>query len=176
MVLVKAPNASAVVDAFLDAETFLRIHGVQRYRALEGGSVELAAFSTMSLSDVGRLQEIVKAPARNLNLSTAEAEKLKSLSPTASDLESRVRSILAEIFAARLNAYVRQGLPGVQPYVRANGEVVEPAVELRAAMRGLAFLADEFPGFVDALGAPMNVASSRAVATLLLDGTSGRCR
>src|SRR4249919_2173459 len=39
MVLVKAPNASAVVDAFLDAQTFLRIHGVQRYRALEGGSV-----------------------------------------------------------------------------------------------------------------------------------------
>ena len=161
MLLVKAPEAGAVVDAFLHAETFLRIHRVQRYQALEGGSVELAAFSTMPLPALGRLQELVKAPARNLNLSTAEAEKLKSLSPTASDLESRVRSTLAEIFAARLGAYARQGLPGVQPYVRVNGEVVNPAIGLRNAIRGLAFLDDEFPGFVDALGAPTNGPSSR---------------
>jgi hypothetical protein len=161
MLLVKAPEAGAVVDAFLHPETFLRIHQVQRYQALEGGSVELAAFSTMPLPDLGRLQELVKAPARNLNLNTAEAEKLKALSPTASDLESRVRSTLAEIFAARLGAYARQGLPGVQPYVRANGEVVNPAVELRNAIRGLAFLADEFPGFVDVLGVPTSGPDSR---------------
>ena len=161
MLLVKAPEAGAVVDAFLHPETFLRIHQVQRYQALEGGSVELAAFSTMPLPDLGRLQELVRAPARNLNLSTAEAEKLKALSPTASDLESRVRSALAEIFAARLNAYAHQGLSGVQPYVRANGEVVNPAVELRNAIRGLAFLADEFPGFIDALGAPTSGPDSR---------------
>jgi len=161
MLLVKAPEAGAVVDAFLHPETFLRIHQVQRYQALEGGSVELAAFSTMPLPDLGRLQELVRAPARNLNLSTAEAEKLKALSPTASDLESRVRSALAEIFAARLNAYALQGLSGVQPYVRANGEVVNPAVELRNAIRGLAFLADQFPGFVDALGAPTSGSDSR---------------
>ena len=161
MLLVKAPEAGAVVDAFLHAETFLRIHRVQRYQALAGGNVELAAFSTMPLPDLGRLQEFVKAPARTLNLHTAEAEKLKSLSSTASDLESRVRSTLAEIFAARLSAYARQGLPGVQPYVRVNGEVVDPAVELRNAFRGLAFLADEFPGFVDALGAPTSGPSSQ---------------
>ena len=161
MLLVKAPDAAAVVDAFLHAETFLRIHRVQRYQALRGGSVELGAFSTMPLPDVGRLQELIKAPGRNLNLSTAEAEQLKSLSTTARDLESRIRSTLAEIFAARLNAYARQGLSGVQPYVRANGKVVDPAVELRNAIRGLAFLADEFPGFVDALGAPPSGANSR---------------
>jgi hypothetical protein len=161
MVLVKAPDAGAVVDAFLHAETFRRIHRVQRYQALGGGSVELGAFSSITLPDVGRLQELVKVPARNLNLDTAEAEKLKSLSPTGGDLENRVRSTLAEIFAARLNAYARQGLPGVQPYVRANGEVVDPAVELRNAIRGLAFLADAFPGFADALGAPASEGNSR---------------
>jgi hypothetical protein len=161
MLLVKAPDAGAVVDAFLHAETFLRIHQVQRYQALAGGSVELAAFSTMPLPDFGRLQELVKVPARNLNLNTAEAEKLKSLSSTASDLESRVRSTLAEIFAARLSAYARQGLLGVQPYVRVNGAVVDPAVALGNAMRGLAFLAEEFPGFVDALGAPASGLNSR---------------
>jgi hypothetical protein len=161
MLLVKAPEAGAVVDAFLHAETFLRIHQVQRYQALSGGSVALGAFSSMPLPDVGRLQELVKAPPRSLNLNTAEAAMLRSLSPTATDLESRVRSTLAEIFAARLSAYARQGLPGVQPYVRASGEVVDPAVELRNAIRGLAFLAGEFPGFADALGAPATGANSR---------------
>jgi len=160
MLLVKAPDAAAVVDAFLHAETFLRIHKVQRYQALGGGSVELAAFSTMPLPDVGRLPKLVKTPARNLNLDAPEAEKLKSLDATAGDLESRVRATVAEILAARLNAYVQQGLPGVQPYVRTNGKVVDPAVELRNAIRGLAFLSDEFPGFVDALGAPASGANS----------------
>src|SRR5262249_56996497 len=47
------------------------------------------------------------------------------------------------------------------PISRANGEVVNPAVELRNAIRGLAFLADEFPGFVDALGAPTSGPDSR---------------
>lgn len=161
MLLVKAPDAGAVVDAFLHPETFLRIHQVQRYQALQGGNVELAAFVTMPLPDVGRLQELVKAPARNLNLDLAEAEKLKALSPAAGDLESHVRSTLAEIFAARLNAYARQALSGVRPYVRANGDVVNPAVELRNAIRDLAFLADEFPGFVDTLGAPTSASDSR---------------
>ena len=161
MLLVKAPQAGAVVDAFLHTETFLRIHKVQRYQALREGSAELAAFSTMLLPDVRRLREIVSAPDRNLNVDTAEAEKLKALDPGANGLEERVRAVLAEIFAARINAYVRQGFSGVQPYVRANGELVNPAVELRTAVRGLAFLADEFPGFVDSLGASASVASPR---------------
>jgi hypothetical protein len=161
MLLVKAPRAEAVVDAFLHTETFLRIHQVQRYQALREGSVELAAFNAMVLPDTKRLREIVSAPARNLNLDNAEAEKLKALNPGANDLEKRVHTVLAEIFAARINAYVRQGFSGVQPYVRANGEVVNPAVELRAAVRGLAFLADEFPGFVESLGAPATAVSPR---------------
>ena len=161
MLLVKAPDAASAVDAFLHPETFLRIHNVQRYQALQGGGVELAAFNTMPLPDVGRLQELVKVPARNMNLDIAEADKLKALSAAAGDLASRVRSTLAEIFAARLNAYARQAVSGIQPYVRANGDVVSPAVELRNAIRGLAFLNDEFPGFVDTLGAPTSRPDSR---------------
>jgi hypothetical protein len=161
MLLVTAPSAGAVIDAFLHAETFLRIHQVQRYQVLQGGRSELAAFATLPLPDLSRLREIVKAPARNMNLDTAEADKLKTLDPTESDLAGRVRTILAEIFSARLDAFVRQGLAGVKPYVRANGETVDSAAELRTAVRGLEFLADEFPGFVASLGAPASEASPR---------------
>lgn len=154
MLLVTAPEAGAVIDAFLHAETFLRIHQVQRYQILREGSGELTAFNTLRLPDLSRLREIVKAPASNMNLDTTEADKLKGLDPTAGDLEQRVLTVLAEIFSARLNAFVRQGFAGVQPYVRANGESVDPASELRTAVRGLVVLADEFPGFVESLGAP----------------------
>lgn len=160
MLLVKAPEAGVVVDAFLHSETFLRIFQVRRHQALQGGSPELAAFNTLPLPDTGRLREIVKAPARYLNLSKAETEKLKSLSPTTDDLQSRFRTTFAQILSARLNAYVKAGLAGEQPYVRDNGNVVNPAAELRTAIRSLAFLADEFPGFVDALGKPSSAAGS----------------
>jgi len=160
MLLVKAPEASLVVDAFLHAETFLRIHKVLRHQVLQGGNAETAAFSTLPLPDSARLQEIVKAPARYLNLNAIEAEKLKSLGPTAGDLQNQVRTALSQILSARLSAYVREGLAGVQPYVRANGEVVSPAAELRSAIRSLSFLAGEFPGFVDGLATPQSAASS----------------
>jgi hypothetical protein len=127
---------------------------------LEGGNVELAAFSTMPLPDCRPAAGVSQGAGAQSELDTAEAEKLKSLSPTASDLESRVRSTLAEIFAPG-SMPTPAGSPRRAAYVRANGEVVDPAVELRAAIRGLAFLADEFPGFADALGAPASAASSQ---------------
>ena len=96
MLLVKAPEAAVVVDAFLHSETFLRIFQVRRHQALQGGSAELAAFNTLPLPDTGRLREIVKAPARYLNLSKAEAEKLKSLSPATDDLQTRFRTSFAQ--------------------------------------------------------------------------------
>ena len=160
MLLVKAPEAAVVVDAFLHSETFLRIFQVRRHQALQGGSAELSAFNTLPLPDAGRLREIVKSPARYLNLSKTETEKLKSLSPTGDDLQARFRTTFSQILSARLNGYVKQGLAGVQPYVRDNGNVVNPAAELGTAIRSLAFLADEFPGFVDALGKPSSPTSS----------------
>jgi hypothetical protein len=160
MLLVKAPEAAVVVNAFLHSETFLRIFQVRRHQALQGGSAELSAFSTLPLPDTGRLREIVKAPARYLNLSKTETEQLKSLSPTGDDLQTRFRTTFSQILSARLNAYVKAGLAGEQPYVRDNGNVVNPAAELGTAIRSLAFLADEFPGFVDALGKPSSAESS----------------
>ena len=159
MLIVKAPNAAAVVDAFLHSETFQRIFQVRRQQAAQGGRVELAAFSTLPVPDAGRLRDIVKAPARYLNLSKSEAESLKSLATT-DDLQARFRANFGEIMSARLNAYVKQGLTGVQPYVRDNGHVVNPAAELGNAIRSLAFLSDEFPGFVDALGKPSSASSA----------------
>ena len=154
MLLVKASEPGAVIDAFLDAETFLRVHKVRRYQALKGGRAELAAFSTMTPPDVSRLREVNKAPAGYLNLSAAEATKLKSVNPKEADLAGRVRTTLAEIFASRVTQYARQGISGIQPYVREKGEVVNPAVELRSAIRSVAFLAGAFPELFDTLGAP----------------------
>ncbi len=160
MLIVKAPNAAAVVDAFLHSETFERIFQVRRQQALQGGRVELAAFSTLPTPDAGQLRDIVKAPARYLNLSKSEAESLKSLGTTTDDLQARFRTSFGQILSARLHEFVKRGLAGVQPYVRDNGNVVNPAAELGNAIRSLAFLSDEFPGFVDALGKPSGASSA----------------
>jgi hypothetical protein len=160
MLIVKAPNAAAVVDAFLHSETFQRIFQVRRQQAAQGGRVELAAFSTLPVPDAGRLRDIVKAPARHLNVSKSEADSLKSLATTTNDLQAQFRTDFGQILSARLNSYVKQGLAGVQPYVRDNGSVVSPAAELGNAIRSLAFLSDEFPGFVDALGKPSSASSA----------------
>ena len=162
MLIVKAPQAAVVIDAFLHSETFQRIFQVRR-QAVQGGAAELAAFITLPIPEPSRLRDIVNAPARYMNLSKSEAETLKSLNTITDDLQTRFRAALAQILIARLNAYASHGLAGVQPYVRDNGSVLNPASELSNAIRSLAFLADEFPGFIDTLGRPSGAASSAPV-------------
>ena len=159
MLIVKAPEAAVVIDAFLHSETFQRIFQVRR-QAVNGGAAELTAFSTLPIPEPSRLRDIVKAPARYMNLSKSEAETLKSLNTNTDDLQTRFRTAFAQILMARLNAYAKQGVAGVQPYVRDNGSVLNPASEISNAIRSLAFLADEFPGFIDTLGKPSIGASS----------------
>ena len=151
------------------------IHRVQRYQALAEVASSSPRSSTMPLPDLGRVQELVKAPARDPEPDTAEAEKLKSLSSTASDLESRVPLDPRQFRQppGRLDAYVRQDFWVRQPYVRVNGEVVDPAVsrtsQCDARPRGPA----SFPASWMPWQAPTSGPSSQ-LTTVLLDGTKGR--
>ena len=154
MLLVRGKPADAVVDAFLHAETFLEVHQVKRYQALQADAGDGPAFAALPVPDPGKVAELVKAPRRILNLSVAEGDWLARLDGGGPGAVARVRSTLAEILAARLRAYAAQGLAGVEPYVRQNGQVVDPRIELRAALASLAFTGPEFPGFLDELTAP----------------------
>ena len=151
MLLVRGKSADDVIAAFLHAETFLEVHQVKRYKALQADGGDGSAFADLPLPDPGNVAELVKAPRRVLNLSVSEGESLSRLDGASPGLAGRVRTVLAEILAARLRAYAAQGLEGVVPYVRENGQVVDPRIELRAALSGLAFTGETFPGFLDEL-------------------------
>ena len=127
MLLVRGKPADAVVDAFLHAETFLEVHQVKRYKALQADAGDGPAFADLPVPDPGKVAELVKAPRRILNLSVAEGKSLARLDGGGPDLVGRVRTVLAGILGARLRAYAAQGLPGVEPYVRENGPGRRPA-------------------------------------------------
>lgn len=151
MLLVRGKDASAVVDAFLHAETFLRVHQVKRYQGLRPGAGDGTAFAELPLPDSRRIAEVVKAPRRALNLSVPEGDRLALLDPAAPDLGGRARAVLAGILGARLRAYAGRGLEGVEPYVRESGRVVDPRVELRSALASLAFVRAAFPKVLERL-------------------------
>ena len=153
MLLVRGKEAAAVVDAFLHSETFLLVHQVKRYQALRPDADDGPAFAELPLPDAKRIDELVKAPRRSLNLSVAEGDRLARLNPAASDLAGRVRAVFAEILGARLRTYAARGVGGVEPYVRENGQIVDPRVELRSALASLSFVHDPFPGFLEQLAA-----------------------
>jgi hypothetical protein len=153
MLLVRGKEASAVIDAFLHSETFLLVHQVKRYQALRPDAGDGSAFAQLLLPDSKRIAALVKAPRRSLNLSVAEGDRLAGLNSAAPDLAGRARAVLAEILGARLRAYAARGVAGVEPYVRENGQVVDPRVELRSALASLAFVRDAFPSFLEQLAA-----------------------
>jgi hypothetical protein len=154
MLLVRGKPPDAVVAAFLHAETFLEVHQVKRYQALQADAGDAPAFADLPLPDPGKLAELLKAPRRIWNLSIAEGEWLARLDGAGPNLAARVRTTLGEILAARLRAYAAQGLAGVEPYVREKGQIVDPRVGLRSALASLAFTREPFPGFLDELTAP----------------------
>ena len=81
MLLVKAPEAGGWSMLFYTPRpscAFFRFAATKLCKEEVLNSLPL----TRCRSRDGRLREIVKAPARYLNLSKAETEKLKSLSPT----------------------------------------------------------------------------------------------
>ena len=154
MLLVRGKEASAVVDAFLHSETFLQVHQVKRYQALRPDAGDSSAFGELPLPDSKRVAELVKAPRRSLNLSVAEADRLARLNPATPDLAGRARNVFADILGARLRTYAARGVAGIEPYVRENGRVVDPRVELRSALASLLFVRNAFPSVLEQIAAP----------------------
>jgi len=147
MVLVTGVDARAVLDAFLDAETFRQVHGARRVEAPSA----IAEGSPSLLS-------VARQPLRSLNLSSVERAEIEA----AGDGMARSRA-LGRLLDQRAEAYRSRGLDGLAPYVRPGGGEILPAVEVAAAVNSLSLLADDFPGFIESLGrgSPSDIADRR---------------
>ena len=129
---VQAPPAQLVEDA--KADLLDRVDPDTIAFAVVPGAGSLADFAKLTLQPDAqkRAQAYLSAgPGGDLNLSAEEIASFAKLGSGAapSAAEQQVRSALL----ARLQAYRAQGLAGIAPYARPNGEQRSPGDELRTA-------------------------------------------
>ena len=149
---VDAVDADAVIDAFLHVDTFHRVHQVTRFEVL--GADTANAFANFRFSSAGEVERIRRDPLKILNLSASEATSFRSGGSGSADPISQA---MAQVLAKRLGSFISAGIAGIEPYQRAKRGPVRPDRELESALRSLALLADDYPGFLDHLrqGGPM---------------------
>jgi hypothetical protein len=146
MLLVRAKSAQQVVESFLHAETFQRVHDVRRRTLAEPSALPTGA----ALRGLP-MRELTSSPERLLNLSPDEAAAFKAIDARAGDAPTRAESALRAVLGSRLQGFVERGLGGVAPYARPGQAARLPGAELGTALRSLSFLADSHPTFVPSL-------------------------
>ncbi len=146
MLLVNAVDADAVIDAFLHVDTFHRVHQVTRFEV--PGADTANAFASFRFSSAGEVERIRRDPLKILNLSASEATSFRSGGSGSADPISQA---MAQVLAKRLDSFTSAGIAGIEPYQRAKRDPVRPDRELESALRSLALLADDYPGFLDHL-------------------------
>jgi len=148
MLLVGAPNADVVIDAFLDADTFHRVHQVTRHKVLTVDQTRTSAFGDIRFSSSSDIARISGDPLKILNLSRKEAEAFRGSATGAAD---RVNRAMADVLAARLADFQNKGIAGIVPYDRLKGPAVKPDGELSSALNSMSVLSSQYPGFVQGL-------------------------
>ena len=149
MLLVSASSTGEVIDAFLHRETFWRVHDIKRSEPLVDARVPALGV----IVDLP-LKALTSTPEKHLNLSSAELASFRAIDPASPDAAAKADAAIVEVLSQRLASFREHGLSGIAPYVRDEGRARNPAAELSEALRSLAFLANEFPGFTDEMRRP----------------------
>ncbi|WP_374088996.1 hypothetical protein [Methylomicrobium lacus] len=95
-----------------------------------GGPISLAPI-VLSREEIETLS--AAEPGDAFNLSAAEIDSLKTLKQNAKFFEGRLLQHYREILFRRFEAYRRQGISAIAPYVREEGPDSKPSLELRQA-------------------------------------------
>jgi hypothetical protein len=88
------------------------------------------------------------APGDELNLSAGEIEALRAAAPKG---QEAVGDAYRALLAARVEAYRRSGLAGIEPYARAGGRTTSPGDALRSATAATTALENASPALHAAL-------------------------
>jgi hypothetical protein len=152
MLLVDAPGAATVIDAFLHADTFHEVHQVTRHTLLRAGAPPTAdMFADLRFPAASERVPLTADSLGRLNLSAAEAGTFRAVQATP-DARTQLRQAMAEVLSSRLGRFEEQGIRGIEPYQRSRGALVRPDQELAAAIASLTAFATDYPGFVASLG------------------------
>jgi hypothetical protein len=151
MMIAPGVKPAAAAAIFVAEDTFRQVHRVERRAlALEPDTTVLRTELSRHASDEG-VAQLLARPARNYNLSPAEAALALEAGRAAGDAQQRAMQVMAQVLVGRLQRFGAHGLDGMDAYLREDGRRVEPQHELRVAIDQLAFLEPGFPGLVRAL-------------------------
>jgi hypothetical protein len=157
VVLVKRRAAPEVVEAFLSTELFKQVHQLNRYDPIALATLAVSPellFADIVVDETARLRRIGKNPAAELNVGLSETPLFRGVED-AQDVRGSAALAFRRILTGRLGAYVRDGLDGMEDYVRADGRRVSAADEIRSGLSALTQIDVAFDGFVSKLGTPV---------------------
>ena len=119
-----------IAGRFLEEEPTIRQYGLI-------GEDAAASLAKLELPDA-EIERLANAePGPDINLSSSEIESLQKIAASTTEPTARREALLEgfrRILVGRLEAYRKGGLGAVAPYVRGDGEVGSPAVELGHAL------------------------------------------
>ena len=154
MLLIRGVHPDLVIDAFMHSETFRQVHDIGRYGALTDPEERSDNFGELTLGSGLDLNRLARQPMRYYNVSRQEADMLMGTDTTGPQNTIAVTTTWRSILLGRLESFLEGGIPQIPSYVRQKGIEVSPTAELNSALRGSAFLEDEFPTFLGALMEP----------------------
>ncbi len=167
MLVVRGVPANQVVEAFLDADTFRRVHQVRRFEAIAATADPAEIYRELSIGDQQAAEQLLTLPSRYYNVSAAEAGLALAAKTLPGDVQSRATRVVTEILDGRLASFRARGLAGLSPYLRENGATVSPSGELESAVRRLGFLEKEYPALIEALLQPASAQTQGSVGRKL---------
>ena len=109
-----------------------------------------ARFAHSEIDEVKKL--LAAAPGLDVNLSATEISELRDQqqAPAAERVE-RVSDVYSRILQRRMQAYIAQGLEGIEPYAREKEESTSPADEIKLVWGANDFIRERFPVFFQAI-------------------------
>jgi hypothetical protein len=135
MVFTFKTPVKKIIAAF-EAGVFFRYDPQVQESVEIHGNGTLEDFKTLVLQPGGDKETqryLDVAPGSTLNLSASEIAAFQALGGSGTADQPQVEQALRQMLLARYRAYRSQGLEGIAPYARGDGEQTQPADALRSA-------------------------------------------
>jgi len=150
MVLLAKTKATNFVELFREASAYREEKAVTAYGEIAGDGT-LADFAGVRLKPKGEkeaLRYFSAAPGGDLNLDAKEIAAFRALKPADGKIvvsEEQVEALVRQNLLSRYQAYRANGLAGIAPYERKNGNRLRAGDELSLSIMQMKLLAKYVP-------------------------------
>jgi len=156
MVLLAKTKATNFVELFREASAYREEKAVTAYGEIAGDGT-LADFAGVRLGPNGEkeaLRYLSAGPGEDLNLDAKEIAAFRALKPADGKIvvsNEQVEALVRQTLLSRYQAYRANGLAGIAPYERKNGNRLRAGDELSLSIKQMKLLAKYVPSVHTAL-------------------------